>query len=1065
MFCTREADCACGKCLRSIMQRMTDTMLTQLGHPFSPSPVVATTGGSRPSVSDLLSISSSLEGAYSYGRSRTSTTTSRLQYQLQEARSSILGRRRASGTLPHHHHSTSNTNTSNISWGTSFSTDTTTSFSSHIPSFARFETPLHWRSYGIGQDVDLDDTALKRFTYPSWASLLPRSPRPDRIATTTTAAGSSNSIAGDINTLGPVAVRPGCSVQRTQRLYFYDKLYAKRPGSQPTIVGKVSSLTNDPSTNIDNQANLHNSVVVSTNHQQRVGEVSIRNGDTGRSGGAAGLGLLSKLPMEMLMLVCYFLDGHDLGKMCCLNYEWYLVCTTTQQPLWQELVVKKYGFKYENYMLYAQLRNWHLMYAKATTFLRNLKNASPLVTAFKGLLLPPIHGYQGSLAVTADCSMLLWENGEYLQAIDVNEGLCLYAVPVAGERDSVNSHPCLVNTQTNIFLHLNKEIRVYCLATGTFLGYLEIPKEPGEKQPTWEPNDFSLDVSIRNQHVTFLARDALYVFDSDGLKFLYKVVHKETTPEDGVVCSDIDFLWAGYHCPGISGIASLNGVYSRRKAAGPACTCKESSPSVCRRKSRHIITWLRKTSRNIKIFDVCSGKEVAQLSGHRSKVLRVRQAQNIYRLEDYFLASLDVAGIVRIWDSTDNLFECIQTLDAASRGPMSNLSVESVPPSSRGSDSSSQTPFVPTLFNGGGLRNNEEEVEEDEYGRESIYGDTAVHTTFRLSFSSTHLMTMSEYRGQPIRVNSDYPIYTGRSRREQDDVPPDNTIFELTDKAVILKVWKFDPYSASSRVKLQNDSSEIDGEFFREIEEPAKVVSTDSLPNDTFCVASPAGQNLSWIDVADNDDVDSCDSCPRSRASSMSWMSVDSIPWANATTATSEAAIEQGGVLEEHCSYVLPDNSYFADFLDNQLVGVWMSHSTRHMDFVATLSDWRVFNCLSGPPKNSAVRCPSRTPPLSIAPDEVCARQEGRNTTNTSMEIEANADATTTRDAEFRESNDFVELDSLKNSFVFSMSGRGDIWTLLDWKCISVSPAGDLIVYDFCPIADATKRPLARSSI
>lgn len=34
---------------------------------------------------------------------------------------------------------------------------------------------------------------------------------------------------------------------------------------------------------------------------------------------------------------------------------------------------------------------------------------------------------------------------------------------------------------------------------------------------------------------------------------------------------------------------------------------------------------------------------------------------------------------------------------------------------------------------------------------------------------------------------------------------------------------------------------------------------------------------------------------------------------------------------------------------------------------------------------------------------------------------------------------------------VFSMQDRGDVWTLLDWKCISLHPRGDLTVYNFCP--------------
>eukprot|EP00922_Rhytidocystis_sp_ex-Travisia-forbesii_P001543 GHVS01002145.1.p1 GENE.GHVS01002145.1~~GHVS01002145.1.p1 ORF type:complete len:1152 (-),score=194.65 GHVS01002145.1:551-4006(-) len=821
--------------------------------------------------------------------------------------------------------------------------------------------------------------------------------------------------AGPRLSLGPVAVRRRSSAQRMERLYSYEELNRKRPCT--TVQLESQAAEEKPSA----PPSLVPAAFTSS--------PSSRQAKESESVGS-GYCVFNDWPLELMLMLGYYLNGDDLGRMCSLNREWHYICTTLQQPLWQELVLKKYGFKYENYMLYTQLNDWHLMYAKANTFLKRLKNNAPYITPFSGLLRPAIQGYQGSLAMTADSSTLLWENGEYLQAVDVNEGISLYSVRVKGIRDPMTSHPCLVNTQTKVFLHLNKEIRVFCLATGQFLGNLQIPLEPDEAEGHWEPNDFSLDVSIRNQQVTFLAREALFVFDSETLEFVYKVVHKETTAEEGIISKDIDFLWAGYHCSSISSFSSgksscaVPRSLSRSNSGGMGCSC--GGATSCRRKSRHIITWLRKASKNIKIFDVCSGKQLVQLEGHDSKVLRVRQAQNIYRLEDYFLASLDVSGVVRIWDSANNLFQCIHMLNASS-SPLTSAPALNV------------REYAVQPITGGG--SSVDGPEREDGGQEGGSGDECVSTTFRLSFSSTHLMTMSECRGQTVRVH--------RDGRQGEDEP------EEVQKAIVLKIWNFDAGKLSKRSRSSSEETATTAEGRRGLRTGEKE---DTISEDEFgSVICPTHQEMfvegeevpeEWINQFNQDEsvrredaltetvilsdyqhqlVDTTEaSSPRSTASS---------PFYSVGTANSPRSPSMGGgVLDVYGSYVLPDNAYFADFLDNQLVGVWMSKTTREVDFSSTLSDWSVFNCLQ-PPAELRQLMPSSAPSPMQPPVRINAgepRDESRGAG--------------------------VDLQSLKDSYVFRMQGRGDIWTLLDWKCISINSAGDLVVYDFCPIADAAKK-------
>uniref|UniRef100_A0A0G4HE26 F-box domain-containing protein n=1 Tax=Chromera velia CCMP2878 TaxID=1169474 RepID=A0A0G4HE26_9ALVE len=361
---------------------------------------------------------------------------------------------------------------------------------------------------------------------------------------------------------------------------------------------------------------------------------------------AEGESLLDVLIPDLFYFISYFLNPKDLvafSEVCSLFRE-----VVSDHPHWQVFVLKDFGFKYENYVMYTNQHDWKNLYGRVSNFVTNLKNGTPQKTTWPRLLQPveASSSYEGAVAMSADCRMLLYENGKELQGVDIVEGRQIFSTPLTAARDR-HTRPCIVNTKKKVFVHLNGTIHVVSLADGEHLGTLDVPLPEGTAGP--ESNDFALDISVRNDQVAFLTSDALYLWDSRDLSFLFTLTHKERLRNGQTVSEELDFLWAGY----------------QPQAQSEGSWLRKGHRDVWRR-SRHIVTWLKRRGHNVGIHDIDTGKEICQLSGHQDTVIRVRQAPNVHDSDNYFLASLDTRGHVRIWDSSQSGFPCISTLDTGS---------------------------------------------------------------------------------------------------------------------------------------------------------------------------------------------------------------------------------------------------------------------------------------------------------------------------------------------------------------------------------------------------------------
>eukprot|EP00923_Selenidium_pygospionis_P038783 GHVN01067512.1.p1 GENE.GHVN01067512.1~~GHVN01067512.1.p1 ORF type:complete len:726 (+),score=32.84 GHVN01067512.1:1506-3683(+) len=303
-------------------------------------------------------------------------------------------------------------------------------------------------------------------------------------------------------------------------------------------------------------------------------------------------------------------------------------------PAWQRLVFEDFGFKYQNYSLYTGENDWCKLYSKAATFVRNLRLGQPKQFMFDKLLDPvSVPNYDGCLALAPDNRVLLWENGEIIQAVDIKDGREMFRISVLGERTD-SSKPCLVNTKSHAFFHLNGRIQVFCLATGCRVTELVLPNDE-----TWHAAEFSLDASTRNNQLAFLTTKAVHVWDATKLQYLYKIIHLEA---DEVGSSgDLDFLWSGFRC----GICLHDPAHEHCDHMNQRM---DLTPAL---RSRHLVTWLKKKSPNLQIHDSESGCVIGTLYGDSGNVVRVRQCTNLSDIAHYFIATLTDTGIVSIWDS------------------------------------------------------------------------------------------------------------------------------------------------------------------------------------------------------------------------------------------------------------------------------------------------------------------------------------------------------------------------------------------------------------------------------
>eukprot|EP01068_Selenidium_serpulae_P017045 Selendium_serpulae@DN6342_c1_g3_i1.p1 len=133
-----------------------------------------------------------------------------------------------------------------------------------------------------------------------------------------------------------------------------------------------------------------------------------------------------------------------------------LALITRDHPSWQRNVLMEYGFKYDNYSLYTGNTDWYRIYSKVSAFIRRLRKGQPRMQMFDRVLNPiAVPNYEGSMALTMDNDIFLWENGETIQAVDLQSGKELFRVMVSEVRTAA-SKPCIISTKTNIFFHAVK---------------------------------------------------------------------------------------------------------------------------------------------------------------------------------------------------------------------------------------------------------------------------------------------------------------------------------------------------------------------------------------------------------------------------------------------------------------------------------------------------------------------------------------------------------------------------------------------------------------------------------
>ncbi|KEP64615.1 UNVERIFIED_CONTAM: hypothetical protein HHA_305630 [Hammondia hammondi] len=230
-------------------------------------------------------------------------------------------------------------------------------------------------------------------------------------------------------------------------------------------------------------------------------------------------------PCETIVfLLGFFLPVADLCSCSAVCKAWWAVCTLQHQQLWRERCLRRFGFKYENYLLYTQGWDWKLMYAKANMFVKTLRNSSgsardlaaetrhsllPQPPTFfssqraaqqpapRGgdtrsgdganrsapspalrcphLLPPAFPDYEGSLALTTDSTLLLWENGVYIQCIDLSASRERWRSRVGCGPRGRSSKPALAASRTKVVCHVNKCLKGFDLGSGEFVCRLHVP--------------------------------------------------------------------------------------------------------------------------------------------------------------------------------------------------------------------------------------------------------------------------------------------------------------------------------------------------------------------------------------------------------------------------------------------------------------------------------------------------------------------------------------------------------------------------------------------------------------
>lgn len=172
-------------------------------------------------------------------------------------------------------------------------------------------------------------------------------------------------------------------------------------------------------------------------------------------------------------------------------------------------------------------------------------------------------------------------------------------------------------------------------------------------------------------------------------------------------------------------------------------------------------------------------------------------------------------------------------------------------------------------------------------------------------------------------------------------------------------------------------------------------------------------------------------------------------------------------VLEKEASFSAGVTAYYADFIDGQVLALWhftVSPSSRqHTAFQYSLSDWKIYDCLRKT-ENPCQTLPDGNERKERAPRiKHVGPYRQHEVAGIFCEPSPNPQPAALGAPEIanpgnQPSASAQRTEEMFNAPAFSMKNRGDVWTLLDWKCLSFEPDGDVTVFDFCSLSDKVRK-------
>lgn len=233
--------------------------------------------------------------------------------------------------------------------------------------------------------------------------------------------------------------------------------------------------------------------------------------------------------------------------------------------------------------------------------------------------------------------------------------------------------------------------------------------------------------------------------------------------------------WSSSRCISSSNDCNSRGWFASSRCSDPEMQC---SMRCCRLRCRHIITWHSGISRNLLVWSATAASTAAaaavaprgapagssstliyKLKGHERPVVRVRQLTDWRDMHEYFLASLDAGGTVRVWHSAafpPRETAAAAAAAAAARAPRSESATTASWAAQRqqeqqGNPNTTETERGLSIM--GLLMQRETDYREgrDGVGCIAIIPPMGAYWIHRISLSSQGLLTLCKHRQAPPR--------------------------------------------------------------------------------------------------------------------------------------------------------------------------------------------------------------------------------------------------------------------------------------------------------------------------